>query len=131
MGFVVNALNAEMTGRPWEIPSGESVLQAMDELVEDEDAEPARHAGLLRELFAQTLWVWISPLGIIAWEYVVRRAETRQVFLSHASVAKLVDAAKEEVKREFQEEWISTGDVLFAWMLKVRVKLPDSGPSST
>ncbi|KAK4701128.1 hypothetical protein P7C70_g5109, partial [Phenoliferia sp. Uapishka_3] len=125
MGMVIHAIDSELSGKPWKLPKS-SGLRGSIHLAA---TQPENHTGevedvdvyktFLRDFVKAAVWSWISLLVTMLWEYVWGRAETRGVFLSHEIVEEIIEPAKSEVEGASRgKEWVSTGDVLFAWILK-------------
>jgi hypothetical protein len=55
------------------------------------------------------------------WEKWWWKSEARVLFLRQRTLDSLISVVKEQVRKETNgEEWVTTGDVLVAWLLKVR-----------
>lgn len=123
MGFVVQALDAELAGRAWDVPAvGDGLLAAINDAADEDGGTLESYAALRTDLVSPKTFAWIGILLTLAWEFVWGRAETRQVFLSRATVEHLVKSVKDTVKEETSgQEWVSTGDCLMSWILKVWV----------
>ncbi|KAL8277685.1 hypothetical protein RQP46_009958 [Phenoliferia psychrophenolica] len=109
LGLVVKALDAELTGKDWAPPP---VLELPPHVG---DANLRR----LSNGSARSSW----DLGLLVWRILVEkfwyRASSKQLFLGRDVVVRLVERVKEEVKAKTGgAEWVSTGDVLFAFAEK-------------
>lgn len=128
---VVKALDAELTGKDWTPPPilEENILSERINEIPSEIAQLPPHVGdaSLRRLSngsARSSW----DVGLLVWRILVEkfwyRASSRQLFLGRDFVVRLVERVKEEVKAETGgAEWVSTGDVLFAFAEKVSLPL--------
>ncbi|BGP40559.1 hypothetical protein JCM10449v2_004521 [Rhodotorula kratochvilovae] len=73
-------------------------------------------------------WPALRLLSSVFVENAFRKSERGWVLLNHATIDRLVKRVKEEVKAETGgAEFVSTGDILFAWALKAA----HSGESSS
>jgi hypothetical protein len=126
--MVIAFLNDELHGRDWTPPlpfSVNSVTLALKAL-HKMPPPPAE----VEASFPPVVEGWVSPnsvgnvarfLSSVLCETFWHRSELRYAFLPKRAVEKLVERTKAEVKQETNgEEWVSTGDVLLAWALKVR-----------
>ncbi|GAA5905607.1 hypothetical protein JCM6882_008727 [Rhodosporidiobolus microsporus] len=146
MGMVVDALNAELNGREWEAPSWPSqesggadnpLAAAVDGLLSAQDAEspaPATGADLLPVLPG-----WTAPaaasiarlMSSLAAETFWHKSSAQWVFLPQEKVEALVRGVKKEVvELSGGKEWVSSGDVLTAWVLKAAHSSDASSTSS-
>ncbi|KAK7462343.1 hypothetical protein VKT23_007944 [Stygiomarasmius scandens] len=125
-GQVIHGLDAELNGKPWtppeiseknimkealrdlantapESPESESVKTALSNF--QRDMVPAKFDSLVR-------------FGVrMAYEHFWQKLETRAVFIEEKMLYNLVNRVKEEVKN-MGKGWVSTGDVLVAWLIK-------------
>jgi len=127
-GQVIHGLDAELNGKPWtppeiseknimkealrdlantapEFPESESVKTALSNF--QRDMVPAKFDSFVR-------------FGVrMAYEHFWQKLETRAVFIEEKMLDNLVNKVKEEVK-SMGKGWVSTGDILIAWLIKVR-----------
>ncbi|KAG6827111.1 hypothetical protein H0H92_013155 [Tricholoma furcatifolium] len=135
LGQVIRGLNAELNGTPWEVPPSfeTNILQkALDKLAAshpfpEEGQEPEALLNVRRDV-KQTSFSTALFLGLgIAYDYLWARAEMNAVFLGENVVSKLVQKVKNEVE-ESGAGWVSTGDILVAWILKAASQAGDATP---
>ncbi|KAG6810781.1 hypothetical protein H0H92_010348 [Tricholoma furcatifolium] len=128
LGQVIGGLNAELNGTHWEVPPSfeTNVLQqALDKLAAShpfppEGPEPEALSNVQRDVKRTSVSIVLS-LGLgLAYDYLWARAEMNAVFLGENVVSKLVQKVKNEVE-ESGAGWVSTGDILVAWILKVLI----------
>ncbi|GAA5857851.1 hypothetical protein JCM8547_006004 [Rhodosporidiobolus lusitaniae] len=128
VGMLLQALRAELHGEEWGVPplweEGENPFTAaLDRLKADETI--AAQADGEPHLSVAASWRPFSVLGLLAFlvsvlvEVFGWKSEPRRVFLRQDLIDRLVQPVKEEVKRETGgKEFVSTGDVLVAWLLR-------------
>ncbi|BGP48756.1 hypothetical protein JCM10450v2_004632 [Rhodotorula kratochvilovae] len=127
LGWAIRALRAELRGESWDAPplvAPNPLSAALDAVRAEEPSTDEADVRVAQHALAG--WVAASSVGNVArflasyaWEKLWHRDEPRHVFLSKRAVDALVESVKEEVRRETDgKEWVSTGDVLTAWVLK-------------
>ncbi|KAG6810780.1 hypothetical protein H0H92_010347 [Tricholoma furcatifolium] len=135
VGQVIRGLNAELNGTHWEVPPSfeTNVLQqALDKLAAShpfppEGPELEALSNVQRDVKRTSVSTVLSfGLGL-AYDYLWARAKMKAVFLGENVVSKLVQKVKNEVK-ESGAGWVSTGDILVAWILKAASQAGDSTP---
>lgn len=95
---------------------GLSPLGTLSKDAQDRAALPS--TGMWRSF---STWPALRLLSSVFVENVFRRNERGWALLNHATVNRLVQRVKAEIKEETGgAEFVSTGDILFAWALKVR-----------
>ncbi|KAG6806102.1 hypothetical protein H0H92_012697, partial [Tricholoma furcatifolium] len=132
-GQVIRGLNAELNGTRWEVPPSfeTNVLQqALDKLAASHPfpAEGQEPEALLnvRRNFKQVSFSTALLFGLgIAYNYLWGRLEMNAIFLGENVVNELTQKVKDEVK-ESGAGWVSTGDILVAWILKAISRAGDN-----
>jgi hypothetical protein len=122
MGEVIHALDAELNGKEWTAPALEEVNLVAKAFKEHEgmETDESELPPVLRDLAAGTWREMARLFSSFAYEYFWHRAKTCSVFLGEEVVKRIVEKVKEEALEESGgEQWVTTGDVLTAWVLKV------------
>lgn len=122
MGSVISALDCELNRRPWTPPAfqEENILEVelLKEIVVPEGTtipEPNR------DFVPFSIFNLARFLAALVYERLWHKDTMGGIFLGEEAQQKLVDEVKGQVKRETGgREFVSTGDVLYAWFLKVR-----------
>lgn len=122
MGMVCQALDAELQGKEWSVPvlpaegAPNPLDLAMDKAVEGLEGAAG---GAMRDYAKATFWTTFVFLANLFWEYAWHGTETKNIYIGADVVKRIVDPAKREVREVSEEqEYVSTGDVLLAWLLK-------------
>ncbi|KAI5477962.1 hypothetical protein MNV49_005754 [Pseudohyphozyma bogoriensis] len=116
-GEVVHAIDAELNERHWDVPtlsSSNPLETAFQSLEPPSDLPPESKYWVAgsRALFARLV---VS----LAWEYWWQGAEEGIVFLGEDVANALIERVKKEVTEETGgKEWVLSGDVISAWVLK-------------
>ncbi|GAA5912467.1 hypothetical protein JCM6882_005521 [Rhodosporidiobolus microsporus] len=123
IGMVLRALSAELHGTEWTPPplsAGENpFVEALDRLEADPAVQGVPEAEAITDWESATEDALGRFTSSATYEAVKGENEARWVFVRQETVDKLVKRVKEEVKAETGgKEYVSTGDVLFAWLLK-------------
>ncbi|EJD42120.1 hypothetical protein AURDEDRAFT_115134 [Auricularia subglabra TFB-10046 SS5] len=122
--MVVHAIDAELHGRAWTPPAfGPTNLmqKILDQLNTGEalyKEEPPALANLKREFPALGAGSLAAFAGKVGYEYLWHKAEDRGIFLGKNVVEKIVAQAKQDAKEAGNGAFISTSDVLVAWVIK-------------
>ncbi|KAG6820002.1 hypothetical protein H0H93_006621 [Arthromyces matolae] len=123
MGHFLYALNAELHGRPWDIPtiSKTNVFQTILDNLEAsapvaEESSPSPSV-LRRALSPVTFINTLIHESRLLYELRYRNLETKAVYIPVHALKKLVQKTRYEAKGSGLE-FISTGDIITAWMLK-------------
>ncbi|KAG6829923.1 hypothetical protein H0H92_002946 [Tricholoma furcatifolium] len=123
LGQVVYALNAELHGLPWIIPEFFEVNILQEELDKLATAphmymkDPIAMADVRREFVGTSMKSVLAFGARLGYEHIWKKMETRSVYLGERIVHEVLQKVKNEAK-ESGAEWVSTGDVLVAWLLK-------------
>lgn len=119
-GTAVRALSAELRGDAWTAPElGTS--NALDRAIQSLPSRPGDVSVDLPGWSPASGATIIKFLANYSLEKLWHGDQKRYAFLSRRAVDKLVGAVKSEVSRiTTGREWVSSGDVLTAWVLKVR-----------
>jgi len=124
MGLVIHALDAEMNGKEWEVPAVREVNLLTGAFKELREAPPLVDRPYWTERLSE-LFTPMSVSGLgrfvasMAYETFWHKVEDRGLFLGADIVKKITDDVKQQVVDE-GKGWVSTGDVLLAWLYKVR-----------
>ncbi|GAA5973794.1 hypothetical protein JCM11641_003161 [Rhodosporidiobolus odoratus] len=126
LGMILKALDAELHGREWDVPpynEGNPFTQALAKLSTESSPEPQAPATAPPLLWSSwTPKTWLSSLRFRLsawWEKTWHQSETRWVFIRQEAVNKLVASTKKEVVQVTGgAEYVSSGDVLLAWLSK-------------
>lgn len=114
---MLHAINAELNGLPWTVPPLEldNVADAaMSKVVRrTDDILPPINRDMVHPTWPAFIWL----LATVAYEILWQKSKTSSVYLGEEVVARIVDPVKAEVAKT-KGEWVSTGDVLHAWLLK-------------
>ncbi|GAA5857837.1 hypothetical protein JCM8547_005998 [Rhodosporidiobolus lusitaniae] len=128
IGLLNRALSAELHGEEWEVPpkpeDGKNpFVQALEALEKDEAVKAAAEQSPPPSV--EESWTPMSFFGVlcfvvsILWETYHWKAEARRAFFRKETLEKVVEKAKKEVEEETEgEEYVSTGDVMLAWLMK-------------
>lgn len=130
MGMCVHALDAELHGREWTAPpfQEENILQAevvgFTKVVNGAEGAPEIIPSGARDTVAPGWWAlkWMLA-SIYLYEYWWHKNTFSSVFLGEDVLRRIVEPAKQEAYKATGER-VSTGDVLMAWVLKVRIPFP-------
>ncbi|GAA5981656.1 hypothetical protein JCM11641_003935 [Rhodosporidiobolus odoratus] len=122
-GILVQAINAELRGQDWAMPPpheanilSAAVQKLLREPQQTEELPPVL-PGFYEASFGGVVRFAVSA----AYEKWWHKCSVRYLFLPQDTVDKLVNKVKAEVKEATGgKEYVSTGDVLTAWVLKVR-----------
>jgi hypothetical protein len=130
MGEVVHALDAEVHGRAWTAPEVEEenvLVKALEEqkYVKSKEGD-AELPPVMRDFVGRSWWTILRMLVSFAYEFLWHNAEASSIFVGEEVVERIVGEVKRQVLDESGgKEWVTTGDVLIAWTLKVpRPRLP-------
>lgn len=125
-------ISAELCGSAWEPPAvhgGENVLSDAIKRLKAKDLPVPTHPPL------SPGWVPVSLLGVLSllvnmlWEKLWHKNKMHYGFVNRQAVDRLVEKVKADVKEQTSgKEWISSGDAVFAWMIKVRRAILTSRP---
>ncbi|GAA5857844.1 hypothetical protein JCM8547_006001 [Rhodosporidiobolus lusitaniae] len=128
IGLLLSALSAELHGKEWQAPplpedGTNPFIAALDRLEADETVfqQAAREPPppISQGWRPATLGRGIKLLLSMLWENWWYGSHARWVFLRQVTVDVLVERVKEDIKDETEgREYVSTGDVLAAWLLK-------------
>jgi hypothetical protein len=122
-GEILHAIDAELNGKPWTPPpfSAKNVLLEMLKELQTSTMEESPMMVHTRREFGGTTFINMGGfVASLAWEYMWHGVETRAVVLGQDMVDKIVKKVKKQVLDESGgREWVSTGDILTAWFLKV------------
>lgn len=130
MGLIAKALDAELGGWAWTVPplplpdAPNPYSEATAKVLEEIKDEPPKETSLAlrRDYVDATVWTRAVFIANVVWEYTWHRSELRVITLGADVVRKIVEPAKQEVKAMTDgREYVSTGDILVAWLLKVRL----------
>ncbi|GAA5973853.1 hypothetical protein JCM11641_003193 [Rhodosporidiobolus odoratus] len=128
IGQVLSALTSELRGEDWQVPSAfehNPFIDALEDLAKDEKVEERAKAE--KQVFPSLWESWkpFTPIGLkkflwsAKWENWWNRSEAKWLFLKQDLVDSMVAKTKAEVKQETGgREYVSTGDILAAWLLK-------------
>lgn len=123
IGQIIRALDAEMNGKAW-APPALSETNIMQETLKDLlDSPPLYTAEPIALSRVRENHVGINTKNIlrfvigIAYEYLWKQIEVKAVYLGEKVVEDMVRKVKDDV--ESGSGWVSTGDALLAWFLKV------------
>ncbi|GAA6004288.1 uncharacterized protein JCM10292_001406 [Rhodotorula paludigena] len=115
-------ISAEMSGRIWQPPAvhgGENVVSDAIKRLKAKDLPVPTHPPL------SPGWVPVSLLGVLSllvnmlWEKLWHKNKMHYGFVNRQAVDRLVEKVKADVKEQTSgKEWISSGDAVFAWMIK-------------
>ncbi|KAK4705615.1 hypothetical protein P7C70_g593, partial [Phenoliferia sp. Uapishka_3] len=127
-GMVVEALGKELKGEEWEAPPFpiDPELNFLEEALEEEiskleklERTPNSEEGIPRDFAVASFWGKVFLVFHLLVEYFWWEAETKNLFLGEDVVREIVEPVKREVKEMSEgREFVSTGDVLLAWVLK-------------
>ncbi|KAL8293437.1 hypothetical protein RQP46_000138 [Phenoliferia psychrophenolica] len=126
MGMIAQALDAELSGRPWDPPqlplegSPNPLESAIEDALENVKDLAGREDSLAlrRDYTPATLWTRARFISRLLWEYTWHRSEVKLITLGEDVVRKIVEPAKREAKAAGGGKFVSTGDVVVAWLLK-------------
>ncbi|KAG6830789.1 hypothetical protein H0H87_007042 [Tephrocybe sp. NHM501043] len=123
IGQIIQALDAELSGKSWDVPAF-SETNVMRETLNELAAatplyteEPAALTDVQREFIGMSVKNALTFGVGIGYEYLWQKTETKGLYLGQAAVEGIVQRVKDEVKNS-GPGWVSTGDVLAAWFLK-------------
>jgi len=126
MGMVIQALDAELNGKDWEVPaiqeanllvSAQKGLEEGPSLVDDRPDWTERLSEDFTSMGILGLGRFVLSL---AYETYWHKAKRRGVFLGENVIRKIVDEVKQQVSSK-GTDWVSTGDILVAWLFKVHL----------
>lgn len=123
MGQVVAAIQAELSGQPWTAPilpieGAPNALELAREAVMDVVKGDFKQGEvILRDLVPATWLATLYMLLRLAYESLWHGTSAKAVLLGKECVEKIVAPAKREALEN--GSWVSTGDLLIAWTLKV------------
>ncbi|KAG5634934.1 hypothetical protein H0H81_000276 [Sphagnurus paluster] len=123
LGQIVHALHAELHAMPWSPPpfyEKNIVRETLNKLFKDaldSTEPPTALAGFRREFVVMGVSSLIYLGASMAYEHLWHKVETKAVYLGEKVVEKMVKKVKDELKQS-GKGWISTGDILAAWVLK-------------
>lgn len=129
MGQIIHGLDAELHGKPWDAPSfgPENIMRTVLKELHDVgpvQEEPEALKNIQREFFGVKAATLAKFAFGVAREYLWHKAEVKGIYLGEKVVARIVNEAKEKVKVETDgKNFVSTGDILVAWFLKVRLTI--------
>ncbi|KAM0748252.1 hypothetical protein T439DRAFT_382712 [Meredithblackwellia eburnea MCA 4105] len=123
LGLCWKAISAELKGMEWEVP----VLQKENPLAAavkqsgyiGGEKTSAGFASPWRDWEAPTFWSMARLIVSLGKEYLWHKAENGEIRLGKDVVEFIAERIKQEVVDASDgKEWVSTGDALFAWLLK-------------
>lgn len=134
MGYVISALRCELHGdAAWSFGPPPPLFETNPAGVQI-DALKAEPDSASKAAENSALPAWVSaakPSHVVKFllNYVIEKKwhhdEPRHFFISQRAVDGMIDSVKKEVvETSGGKEWVSTGDVLNAWSLKVRFRCP-------
>lgn len=126
MGMILRYLNAELNGIEWDPPilmnvDKNDLTAAIDVLKATKLSDTIDSLPVWRDFVKYNWWTGLK----LDFAYWVQKSwfctQQKSVYLDDEVVKRLVDKVKEDVNGESGgREFVSTGDVLFSWFLKVR-----------
>lgn len=116
MGQIVRALDGELNDKPWDAPPLEPVNVAVEASAKMTRTGDELLPPILRDITKPTYRSFAWFLATLAYEILWQKSKSASVYLGEEVVARIVDPVKAEVAKT--GEWVSTGDVLYAWILK-------------
>ncbi|GAA5857733.1 hypothetical protein JCM8547_005964 [Rhodosporidiobolus lusitaniae] len=125
-GMVNEALNAELRGESdsWTAPAlweGENpFFRTFEDLADDEVFAEGRETVPVTRGWIGSEWTMAIPRALLGaiWESQWWKSEMRWLVIRKETVEALVERVKGEVRGETEgKEYVSTGDVLMAWVL--------------
>lgn len=130
MGMIAKALDAELGGLEWAAPDLPSDADernwlevSISESLKFQAGQPEVEDLIMRDFTPATWWTKLAFLVNLAWEYTWHRTEIKIITLGSSVLGNIVESAKREVRTASGgDEYVSTADVLVAWLLKVKPK---------
>ena len=121
---VIHAVEAETLGRPWTPPPPMLPIEYDNAFQTALDAKEKEAAGTLPEYhFMENVNAWYTLCKGLwyFWQRIWHKAQSRLIIVPSRVCDLLVRDAREAIAKECKDDVrISTGDVLAAWLLKVR-----------
>jgi hypothetical protein len=122
MGMFVKFLDAEIHGKEWNPPALRTVNMLERALSDIRESPPMDHslglAHVQRNYSGLGVTSIVSLLASLLYENYWHKTEQRVLYIGGNIVKQIVDKVKEEVTAQ-GKGWVSTGDILLAWFLKV------------
>jgi hypothetical protein len=124
MGMFIKALDAEIHGKQWDPPKLQ-LVNVLDRAISNiRDSTPPTNelslslTRLKRDIGRAGVATVSRLVASLLYESLWHRSEPRALYLGEAIVKQIVQRVKNEVLAE-GKRWVSTGDILFAWLFKV------------
>ncbi|KAG6816585.1 hypothetical protein H0H87_004886 [Tephrocybe sp. NHM501043] len=123
IGQVVRGLDAEMQGKPWDVPvlRETNILEETMHELEISTPLPSEEPHILtriRRVYVAPTIKNLLAFGVrTLYEFFWHKVEMKSIYFGEAVVRDMVQKVKREVKNQ-GSGWVSTGDVLVAWFLK-------------
>ena len=135
IAFVLHALEAEMLGREWEVPAplykGPNVnllQESLDTALNDSLSvgEPKSREALVtyKGVTPLTLWAALLFLYWHIWQHLWHGVRHKVIILPSKACTSLVGRTRKEADAAgLSDIRLSTGDILVAWLFKVRISI--------
>jgi hypothetical protein len=133
MGMIVNAINDEFSGREWTVPSPAALPGHETTILEEAfSAVSSLPPSKDETLVESNIDAWKREIPLIsmrsatrfrlylAYEMLVQKHKINVLYLSERAVKAIVDPIQAQIKARGDGSWVSTGDILVAWFVKVR-----------